>query len=243
MAPTTPSPRHQIVGQLKSQLRRLEKGSALGESVLQSGWQTLDGLLPGGGFRRGKLVEWLHATEASGAGTLSLLAAQTISQGGTLVVIDGVRDGVRDGEFHDGEFHGGGKSTNFYPPAAAAWGIDLKNLVLVRPQRQADVMWARDQVLRCEAVSAAWGRVDRLDENSFRRWQLATENSGAVGFLLRSATMRGQPSWSDVQLLVEPVGQPRATPQKRCLRVEIVRCRGAAAGRAVELELDESAPL
>ncbi len=229
MAPTTPSPRHQIVGQLKSQLRRLEKGSALGESVLQSGWQTLDGLLPGGGFRRGKLVEWLHATEASGAGTLSLLAAQTISQGGTLVVIDGGIDG--------------GKSTNFYPPAAAAWGIDLKNLVVVRPQRQVDIMWAWDQVLRCEAVSAAWGRVDRLDENSFRRWQLATENSGAVGFLLRSATMRGQPSWSDVQLLVEPVGQPRATPQKRCLRVEIVRCRGAAAGRAVELELDESAPL
>src|SRR2546423_4680121 len=91
-----------------------------------SGCPALDRLLPRGGFRRGSLVEWCAAVRGSGAGTLALLAArQACHAGGMLLVLD------RRGEF--------------YPPAAAVWGLDLNNLLIVRPREKGDELWALDQ--------------------------------------------------------------------------------------------------
>ena len=42
----------------------------------------------------------------------------------------------------------------FYPPAAVALGIDPGRLVIVRPQRQTDEIWALDQASRCADVAA-----------------------------------------------------------------------------------------
>src|SRR5262245_49348177 len=101
-----------IVRRLREQLGRRE-AATLGEdiNVFSSGAAALDRLLPGGGLRHGMLVEWLAASSGSGAVTLSLLAArEACRQGGVLVVID--------------------RERTFYPPAAAAWGIDLSRLIV-----------------------------------------------------------------------------------------------------------------
>ena len=62
-----------------------------------------------------------------------------------------------------------------------------------------------------------------------------------MGLLLRPPSVRGQPTWSDLQLLVETL--PAATLPTAAaiagLRVEIVRCRNGNAGASVELELDD----
>jgi protein ImuA len=246
MMPIFQGSRRQIVDQLQDRLSRLEGRQSCDETIVGSGCDALDRLLPGGGFRRGKLVEWLHDCRGSGAGTLSLLCAQQIAGSyGALVVVDNRPDSNRKNS----------RDLNFYPPAAAAWGIDLSKLLVIRPRDQADALWAWNQALRCEGVAAVWGWVDRLDEKSFRRWQLAGEIGGAVGFLLRPAETRGQPSWSETQLLVEPrptvAGKcireecmceecmhERST-RGRCLRVQVVRCRGGSPGRVAEFELDE----
>ena len=213
-----------LVQSLTEQMRQIEgtRWKAGAGEVVSSGDATLDTLLPDRGFRRGALVEWLGKNDASGAGTLALVAArEALATGGALVVFDRAR--------------------KFYPPAALALGIPLEQLILVRPRNQADQDWALDQVLRSRGVAVAWCAVERTDDHAFRRWQLAAESSGVMGFLLRGPQARGESSWAEVRLGIEPLAGPRDEPSRtRRLRVELLRARTGQTGRAIELELPES---
>lgn len=193
-------------------IRRAERSS------ISTGCEVLDRLLPQGGWLRGSLVEWLSESPGGGAGTLALVAArEAYAQGGAVVVID--------------------RTGTFYPPAAAAWRLDLASTIVVSPASDKDEQWALDQSLRCEHTAAvlAWPR--RLDGRTFRRLQLAAESSGAVGLLVRPATAQREPSWADVRLAVSP----RASPAGWQLCVRLLRCRGRFGQREgqVVVEIDE----
>src|SRR5688572_32232769 len=104
--------RQALVAALQRQVQRLEGlRPPADERLVSTGSPPLDQLLPGGGLRRGSLVEYLSPGAGSGAGTLALAAA---------------REACRDEE---GQSHRAfvivDQSRTFYPPAAAAWGIDL----------------------------------------------------------------------------------------------------------------------
>ncbi len=210
-------PTPEIVARLRDQIRCIERNHPVaGESVLHSGCDPLDRLLPDGGIRRGSLAEWLEGGAGSGAGTLALhYARQACCEGGVLVVVDRLRQ--------------------VYPPALAAWGISLSRVIWVHPRDMREEVWVWDQALRCPAVAAVWGEIERIDGRSFRRLQLAVEDSGGVGLLLRPWSARWQPTWADVRLLVEP----RCDQRGRRLCVRLLHCRGAAGRGMVELELDE----
>jgi protein ImuA len=120
--------------------------------------------------------------------------------------------------------------------------------VVLRPASEADALWALDQALRCRGVGAVWARWDEFDPRDFRRLQLAAEEGGTVGLLIRSASRRGRPTWAQVQWFVECRRSKveRRTPKigglpSWKLHVELVRCPGGAGGRRALLELDESA--
>ena len=213
-----PSP-DEIVRGLRTEVRRIEGYRRPEDGApITSGCAALDRLLPAGGFHHGTLVEWLAAGSGSGAGTLAMIAArEALLEGGALVVMD--------------------RGRWFYPPAAAGLGIDLENLIVIRAHNEKDELWALDQALRCQGVAAVWAPLEELDWRTFRRLQLAAEGGGGLGVLLRPATVHGQPSWSDVQLLVEPRPSPFSGGWR--LRVQVMRCRGGMSGGAVELEIDE----
>jgi hypothetical protein len=168
----------------------------------------------------------------SSAVTLSLLAArEACRDGGVLVVID--REGT------------------FYPPGAAAWGVDLQRLIVVRPASARDQLWAAVQTLRSPAVAAVWTAIDRLDDRAFRRLQLAAQGGGTLGCLARPARAQGEPSWADVRLEVRPwsvVRGPlpsyhglRTTDYGRSVQVHVLRCRHGRAGGGAWLEIDDVA--
>jgi len=52
--------------------------------------------------------------------------------------------------------------------------------------------------------------VQRLSWLEARRLQLAAEQGGGLGLLIRPEAVRHQPSWADVRLLVEPL--PTTSP-------------------------------
>jgi cell division inhibitor SulA/protein ImuA len=175
-------------------------------SFFSSGCAALDRALPGGGFARGSLIEWIGAGPGGGASTLAVVAAREAQQAvGAIVVID--------------------RDLGFYPPAAAAWRLDLAGMLVVHPRNEADERWALDQALRCEHAAAvlAWPR--RLEGRTFRRLQLAAEASGVVGLLVRPAAARHEPSWAHVRLATAP--RP-ATGGGWHVAVEILRLRGGA---------------
>jgi hypothetical protein len=177
----------------------------------------------------------------SSACTLSLLAArEACRDGGTLVVID--------------------RQQIFYPPAAAAWGIDLERLIVVRPRSARDELWAAVQSLRSPAVAAVWGMIDRLDSRAFRRLQLAAQAGRTLGLLLRPPSARGQPSWADVRLgvgncglrisdcgLNQVIRNPKseirnhsALHSLRHLQIQVLRVRNGRSGSKVTLVIDDT---
>lgn len=200
--------RELLLGQLKSNIAQIEKlGRVDDGQVVSSGCRVLDEVLPENGYRRGAIVEWMAGSDFTtsrsrnssgglGADYLALLAAKhACADGGALVIADLHRQ--------------------FYPPAAAAMGLDLGNVIVLQPERNElsrgesalslskerldGFFWSIDQALRCSAVAAVWSTLDQVHERWFRRFQLSAESSGALGLFVRPAVRMGQPSWAEVQ--------------------------------------------
>lgn len=218
--------------------------------VVSSGLRRLDSLLPGGGIRRGSLIEWLADGEGSGATTLAGLVACRLaaaSSARTIVVVD------RRGWFH--------------PPGLIPWltrqsdpGKEGPRLIVARPAGDDDEIWAIDQALRCSGVAAvvAWPRMAALWSGqerparghgrqqwttAMRRWQLAARSSGAVGLFVRPEAARREPSWAEARIAVTPLPSPSdAVVTQRSLRLEIVggawNGRSGAAADPVDVVLD-----
>jgi hypothetical protein len=180
-----------------------------------TGFAALDRLLPSNGLPRGSLVEWLSESPGAGAGLLALAAAvKSQRSGNVVIVID--------------------RERRFYPPAAAAWGLDLSNTMLVHPANLSEEQWAIEQSLRCEQTAAVIAHPPRLDDRTFRRFQLAAEASGAVGMLIRFAPRRPDRSWATVRWLVRP--QPSSRSWR--LRIRLLHCRGRCAVESAEAEVE-----
>jgi hypothetical protein len=214
-----PGQRQVVVQALKEQIALLQRARLPTQhGSVPSGCQDLDRLLPDHGFHRGTLVEWLAAESGSGAETLALTAARSsCREGGVLVVLDSSRE--------------------LSPPAVARLGIDLEQLIVVQAMNPADNLWALDQSLRCLAVAAVLAWPARLDGHTFRRLQLAAEEGGGLGLLVRPRAAEHEPSWADVRLLVEPL--PGEGSSGRRVRIRLLRSRGGADGRQIDVEIDD----
>ena len=171
-------------------------------AIFPSGFRGIDRLLPAGGIGSGSLIEWIGGP-ASGAATLAfavagrLRAARPEGAAGPILVID------RPGRFH--------------PPAVMPWlegapagkpkagGAAVGAIVVVRPSRDEDEIWAIDQALRCPGVTAVLAWPQRVSTTALRRWQLAARGSGTVGFLVRPVAARREPSWAEARINVAAV--------------------------------------
>ena len=227
-----------IVQQLQHRIERIETSARVDDGqVISSGCAAMDQLLPGGGYRRGTLIEWVSTSSTSascssvggcGADYLSLLAAANASaDGGAIVIAD------RDRQFN--------------PPAAAAIGIDLGNLVVIRPPEEKSLhdrrydeefFWAIDQALGCSAVAAVWGAMDRVGERWFRRFQLSAEATGTMGLFVRPSSAMDQPAWSEVRWRVAAQNSTTNAAAIQQVELTLARCRGARSGQRVELSID-----
>jgi protein ImuA len=209
----------QLAAQLQSQVAQMEGLKTTTEQEVRStGTPEFDALFPGGGLCAGSITEWLSPAPGAGVGTLALLAARgVLARGGMLVICDSQR--------------------LLYPPALAAVGIDLAQVIIVQAKDAADHCWAIDQALRSPAVALVYASLAELDDKTSRRFQLAAETSGAIGLLLRPATARGQPTWAEVQLAVTPL----VSEAERQWSVECARARGPTARTRVVVAWNEIA--
>jgi protein ImuA len=168
--------RQGMVAQLREEIRRIERRPARRDGVVPCGRAEIDALLPGGGFRRGALTE-LVGGPASGKAAAVLALFASFGPEALLAWVDG-----------PGEL---------YPPAAAALGVDLARLLVVRPATASParqepalaVLWAAEALLGSGAFAAV--AVDALPmhglrgaEAAARRLQAAVEKGGAIGLWL-----------------------------------------------------------
>jgi protein ImuA len=77
------------------------------------------------------------------------------------------------------------RNRNMFPPSLKIFGVDPEKVVFVDLAREKDVLWATEEALKCDGLTAV---VSELKEVSFaqsRRLQLAVEQSHVTGILFR----------------------------------------------------------
>jgi protein ImuA len=203
--------RHRVLARLRDAIRRIEHSPGRRGGVVPSGLPDVDSALPGGGFARGAIAE-LCGGPASGktAVALSVLAALPAEELFAWVDARG----------------------ELYPPAAAARGVDLGRLLVVRPPLPpADVapdaagpswrtaLWAAEALLASGAfgvvaIDVALPRSVPGADAVGRRLQAAAERGGGVGL------------W-----LSPPISAPAGLRIPAALRVEVSTPAGRIAVR------------
>jgi hypothetical protein len=172
--------------------------------TLPTGFSPLDGLLPGGGWPVGALIEVLSAREGIGELRLLMPVLARLSRQGRFVVW------VSPPHLP-------------YGPALAACGVELPRLLVVWPPAPRDGLWAAEQALGSAACGAVLAWVAEAEDRSLRRLQLAAEKGKGLGILFRPTRVAERPSPAALRLLLEPA--------RDGLAVRVLK--GKAAGRLV----------
>lgn len=192
--------RNQVVARLREEIRRIERRPARRDGCVACGRADIDALLPDGGFRRGALTE-LAGGPASGKTAIALALIAALGPGDLAAYVDGREE--------------------LYPPAAAALGVDLTRLLVVRPAPRTVgegperdpalvTLWAAEALLASGAfavvaVDVPVARIVRGVDSAARRLQAAAEKGGAVGLWLagRGATGLRVPAAVRLELSAE----------------------------------------
>jgi protein ImuA len=117
-------------------------------------------------------------------------------------------------------------SDHLYPAGLAGLGVPTERLLVVRPTRQADLLWAAEEGLRCKGVAGVLAEVNGADFKVARRLSLAARGSGVPALLYNQGDHVGAvltrwqvaPAASDATVGVGPWRW----------RIGLTRCRGMA---------------
>ncbi len=238
------SDKQQLLAGLRQKIQGVTAAGRVDDgTTFTSGCKTFDQLLPQGGYSRGTIVQWFnppshnrpHLNGGHGAELLSLMAANNACRAKqAMVVID--------------------PDHTFNPPAAAALGIELSRLIILRPpapcfnHKSNDLMWSIDQALRCNAVGAVWGMIGDADPRWLRRFQLSAEQSGVAGFFVRPGHCVTHPSWAEIDWNVELDRSKRTRNRVRSssnithgafpISLRLLRAPGGYAGRNITVQVN-----
>lgn len=72
-----------------------------------------------------------------------------------------------------------------FPPALKQFGMDPESVLFIEERNEKQALWVVEEAMKSAAVSAVVGELRELDFTASRRMQLAMEQSGVTGFLLR----------------------------------------------------------
>src|SRR5687768_6681558 len=165
---------------------------AAAAAVLPTGRQVVDAMLPGGGLPCGKLVE-LAGLRSSGKTTLALVAAAAATARGERVAwIEGAAE--------------------LYPPAAAALGVDLDRLLVVRPGLAA-VARAAEIAARSRAFSLVVADLpagQRIEGRTSARLRAAARDSSAAMLVLADRAGAVAQASLALEAAARPTGGGRA---------------------------------
>ena len=76
-------------------------------------------------------------------------------------------------------------SRTVFPPALKSFGISPDKIIFIDLQKEKEVLWELEEALKCVGLSAVLCEMQELNFNASRRLQLAVEQSGVTGFIIR----------------------------------------------------------
>jgi hypothetical protein len=192
----------------------LGRAPQLAAPAVPTGFQVLDGELPGGGWPRGALTEILGSQEGIGELALLLPALGALTWAGKRVIW------LAPPHLP-------------YAPALAAAGGNLAQLAVVRAPGRRDALWAAEQALRSGSCHALLGWLRRSSYDDLRRLAVAAEGSSAFVALFRPREAAAESSPACLRLALE-VNKADA-PDGNTLSLHILKRRGMPAAAPLRL--------
>ena len=152
---------------LRRAIQGIEEAGSPDRPRLPLGVPEIDRVLPGGGLRAGCIHEVTGDEAATGfcAALLARAGGGGGERGGSLLWL--------------------ARGNDLYAPGLVRYGIGAGRLLVVSGlRRQADMLWAMEEALRCRAVRGVVAETGGIGLAAGRRLMLAAEGTGVVGLML-----------------------------------------------------------
>lgn len=161
---------HTIIEQLQKQILAMQGNRPVTEQQLKLGLGPLEAAFPGKAFPRAAIHEFISQTSQQAACTSGFMAVIL----GKLMQHDGICVWVSTKP-----------RRSIFPPALKTFGLEPHRILFVDTARPKQTLWALEEALKCEAVTAVVGELNELGFDESRRFQLAVEQSRVTGFIHR----------------------------------------------------------
>ncbi len=165
MAATKPD----IIGQLRRDILSLESCKRPHSAGMEdAGLGIIAGAFPNNTFPAGAVHEFCSGSPEDAAATggfVSGILSALMSKGGVCIWLSSYR--------------------TIFPPALVSFGIAPDKVIFINLQKEKEILWAAEEALKCEGLAAVVAEVQEVSFTTSRRMQLAVEQSGVTGFMLR----------------------------------------------------------
>lgn len=162
-----------IISQLRKEILLLEGFKpAHAEGNRISALKNIEAAFPNHTFPTGTIHEFVASGEQASAclGFMSGLLAALLDKEGICLWIS--------------------TSRALFPSALKSLGIAADRFIFIDLNREREVLWATEEALKCEGLTAVVSELRELSFSQSRRLQLATEKSKVTGFILRKDSAR-----------------------------------------------------
>ena len=159
-----------IIAQLQKDILPLQGfRPILNDRAIDAGLGLIKNAFPNSSFPVGAVHEFISAGSedaATTAGFVSGILASLMRKGGACIWISAHR--------------------TIFPPALRSFGIAPDKIIFIDLKKEKEILWAVEEALKCEGLSAVVGEIKELSFTASRRLQLAVEQSKVTGFVLRN---------------------------------------------------------
>ncbi len=160
-----------IIEQLQQQIEKLQGNHVTSaDHASNLGLGAIETAFPGKVFMKGAVHELISkSTEQATctSGFISVILGKMIQNSGYCLWISHV------------------PRRSIFPNALKVFGIDPERILFVDAAKTKDALWAIEEALKCDALTAVVGEISELSFNDSRRLQLAVEKSQVTGFIHR----------------------------------------------------------
>jgi len=96
-------------------------------------------------------------------------------------------------------------SRKLFPASLCLFNVDPERIIFMDVTREKDVLWIMEEALKCEGLAAVVAEVHGLNVIESRRLQLAVEQTGVTGFILRKDARKAPATVAAARWKIMPV--------------------------------------
>lgn len=92
-----------------------------------------------------------------------------------------------------------------FPVSLRLFNVDPDRIIFMDVARERDVLWIMEEALKCEGLAAVVAELNELSLIESRRLQLAVEETGVTGFILRKDARKAVSSVATARWKITPI--------------------------------------